>query len=456
MWVLNFLYCFGVVMDDWNPAAIERVTWKEISKVFKKANIELGSIIDELDPDTGYSLYDVHYPFGAEPLKDGYLYIPNGRGELSLLNSNDIDQQTKEDLGYNLGSNPASLILSRSFEIFMVLDNHTIPLYGLIPEGKLISTWRVLNTTKSHTPAFLWNMTAGTRSIFMLPKISEALAHRKLSNLFQTNSLPPKRLLDQWCLFKEFANHPAFGEKWSARILFFSKKWFEKLDDPRWMKFKNYMIQSAWNGSDFWRNQFVWDLAFSVIQKNANLRPNPRHMDTVKHLLTMAVGAIPGFSPTLDDNAGPVSRLQELYQDVYRLDYAPIMMTPSIFSMYDKDTRPIYYSLEYPGTIEFSPSSRMFANKIAILNDLMRLLKKCLDEFRKDYLHLDNTPIYDVIEKVKFDAFHMGGDLHYGIKNSIEIPKQDESFLQENGLCKGKLFPAKCPFVNGCIRISSA
>jgi hypothetical protein len=443
-------------MDKWNHATIEMVTWKEIREDFIKANHELGFIIDELSPNPSYTFYDTHYPFGSESLKNGFLYIPNGNGGLSLLNSSDIDQKIKEDLSYNLDSNPASLILSRSFEIFMVLENHTIPLYGLIPEGKLISTWRVLKATNSHTPAFLWNMTAGARSIFMLPKISEALGHRRLSNLFNSNSVSPTKLHDQWHIFREFANHPEFGEKWSARTLFFSKKWFENLNDPKWMKFKDYLLQSAWDSSDFWRNQFVWDIAFSIIQKNANLRPNPRHMDTVKHLLTTAVGAVPGFSPALDDNAAPISRLQELYQSVYKLEYAPIMMTPSRFSMYGINSRPTYYSLEYPGAIEFSPSSRTSANKIVILNDIMRLLKKCLEEFGKNYLHFDRTPLYEVIDKVRFDAFHMGGDFHYGIRNSTEMPKEDSSFLEENERCKDKPFPAKCPFVNGCIRISSA
>jgi len=180
-------------MDKWNLATIKKVTWEMIRKDFKKANPELGKIIDELNPDSSYTFYDASYPFGSEPLINGHIHIPDNKGGLHPLNSSFVDRKTKSDLSYNLGTNPVSLILDRSFEIFMIFEQYTVPLYGLIPSGKIISTWRVLKPGTSNAATFLWNMTSGARSMFMLPKLTEAAKHERLVSAPRTPSYKSKK-----------------------------------------------------------------------------------------------------------------------------------------------------------------------------------------------------------------------------------------------------------------------
>lgn len=437
-------------MPHHTSARIEELTWKKARAAVTKKNPELARLLDALNPEDEYTLFKVNYPFGSEILKEGKLHIPNSKGTLVSLENSQIPAAIQHKLNYNNYTNPVSLILNGSAEIFIVVENNTIPLYGLIPSGKIFGTWRVLNPMGTQSPAFIWNMTAGARSIFMLPKISEMSGHNKLRRAFHLHAEKPNTLLDHWKVFKEIAEHPDFGETWEIEILYFSRKWFERLDDPAWQPFKLFLLEKSWASSEFFRNQFIWDLAFSLIQQQRNIKPNPYIADTVKHLLAMGVGALPGFTAALDDSAGPIQKLQQVYMDIYQLqDYAPIIMQPDFFSL--ENPRPIYYSLQYPTTIEFSPRSREGSTKIFELYEIKSLLTKYLADIHLNKLNASGTPFYHLPDKVHYDFFHTDPENYTGIRSSKEIPKEDESFLQR--FSKNRLFPVNSPFVRGCIRI---
>ena len=224
---------------------ITELRWHDIRHELNTVNPKLTSIIDELNPNHKYTLFKATYSFGSEIIKEGKLFIPNENGTLVPLYSNNISTAIQEKLGYNLGTNPVSIILGNTAEIFMIFEQHTIPLYGLIPEGKIFSSWRVLSQKISHSPAFLWNMTAGARSIFLLSKISESIGHKRLMKTFNIKAEKPVNLLDHWYTLKAIANDENFKDPWKLTIIYFSKKWFEKLNDPAWQRFEHYMLKGS-------------------------------------------------------------------------------------------------------------------------------------------------------------------------------------------------------------------
>ena len=428
---------------------LQKIYWADIRQNVKTINPVLGNIIDKIDPGQKYPLYKARYSFGDGIIHDGRLHLPHGRTLLPLEDSQ-VPTEIKKHLGYNLNTNPVSIILKNSTEIFILLGNRTVSLYGLITPGKIFSTSRILSEKVSYSPPFLWDMTAGARSIFMLPKISERMAHERIKQLFNVQESPPAGLLDHWQVFKEIAHHKDFNQTWTTEILFFTKSWFEHLDDKAWRDFKLYMLQEAWNGSEFWRNQFVWDLAFSLIQQNANLKPNPYLADTAKHLLAMGVGAVSGFAPAINDIAGPCKRLQQIYNDVYSLKYQPIIMHPYTLAFNDK-SRSVYYSLQYPSTLEFSPKSKV-SNKITDLRELQHILNKYFAEIKKGYLNIKGTPFQDLVDKAKYDYFHINIKSYKNIHNSDIMPMEDKylkSIMDDH-----KEFPKNSSFIRGCIRIT--
>ncbi len=439
-----------------NKSHIKEVAWDDVREQVKKVNPELHEIIDQLATDRTYKLYKGCYPYGYESVKQGKLFWVNSEGQAVPLTDHSIDNQLKNELGYNLGSNPVSLVLKNSFEIFIIVEDHTIP-FVVVPQGKMLSTWLVLEQQHDAfcQPAFLWNVSAGSRSIFMLPKISTLDKYNYLRKEFKLKNDVPRRLLDHGEVFKELANSPYFGDLWTAEILYFGKKWFGHLEDQshEWMQFYNYLYKKAWSGSEYWRTAFVWDMAFSLIQKWKNLRPNPYIADTVKHLLAMSIGAYPGFAPSTGDDLAPVSRLQEIIVGVYKLnDYAPIIVQPAYFSVQRKN-RPVYYSLQYPTTIGFSPKARKAPNKIMDLIEIQYLLGKYLSQIASNRLNLNGTPIALIPEKVKYDFFHSEQYIHEDVKNSSEIPEEDASFNVKK--YADRKIPIQSTFLKGCVRISN-
>lgn len=440
-------------MDSVNKASIEVLGWKAVRKSFLSVNPILGKIIDDLNPDPSFTFFKLSYPFGSEILKEGILQLPNKDGELVSFYDRQISPEIREKLGYNYGSNPVTMALKNSTELFMQLGQRIIPLYGAVPPGKIFGLWRILNPDASHNPTFIWGMTAGTRSLFMLPKISKSVSHQKIQKKLGLFSDTPKSLLDHWEIFREIEECLPDENPWNVELLFFSKKWFEFLHDDHWLKFNYWLAQNAWSGSEFFRNEFIWDMVFSAIQEVKNIKPEPYFTNTVRHLFAIGIGALPGFAPATNNDAAPIQKIQKVYQDIYNLDYAPIIMQPTLFSASIPD-RPVYYSLEFPTTISAPIKNKNVANKIINLLQIQHILEKIRSEILQGKLNLEHTTYYMLLQKVKYDFFHSDPNDHAHILPSSQMPIDDPLLLNSLSNNNHLPFPEDCPFVRGCIRIA--
>jgi len=435
-------------------ASMEECTWEQVRETVRGVNAELAAIIDQISPDKKYTVFRVRCPYGSEILKKGQLQVPNKNGVLVPLNDSSLDPRLGELLGYNLGSNPVTLVVKNSLELFFPLEDRTVPFYGLIPAGKLFGAWRILSPGTSLQPKFMWDMTAGARSIFMLPKISEKERHNKLKKTLRLSAEIPKKLIDHWQVFTEIANHPQITQPWEVELLYFPIQWFENFDSPTWLPFHHYLLNIAWKSSELWRNQFVWNLIFSLIQERKNIKPSSYIADTVKHLFSIGIGALPGFAPAIDNTAAPIIDIQNAYLDIYNLkDYNPTIMQPQMFISDAENNRPVYYSLQFHTAIEFSLKSRERTSITTDLYEIMSLLNKYSSEVLHEQYNIDATPFYTLAKSTSFDFFHSDTKLYPSLIHSREIPKEDPSF----NFCAGKMiegdFPETTTFVRGCIRI---
>ena len=184
-------------------------------------------------------------------------------------------------------------------------------------------------------------MTAGARSLFMLPKISKSISHHKLQQKIGIYADTPKTLLNHWDIFREIEQCMPDENPWNVELLFFSKKWFDHRNDDAWIKFNHWLAKNAWAGSEFFRNEFIWDMVFSAIQEIKNIRPEPYFTNSVRHLFGIGIGALPGFAPAINNDAGPIHKIQKIYREIYNLDYAPIIMAPKLL-YYSPLSRPIF------------------------------------------------------------------------------------------------------------------
>jgi hypothetical protein len=436
-------------------AQLQKLTWKEIRHEVHAVNPELAKIIDEIDPDDRYWLAKVSYPYGSMVMERAVLNLPNKNGQLVPITDSSLDPEIREGLGYNLKSNPVSLALKNTFEIYLPLEDRTIPLSGIITPGTAFGAWRILNPFNTEHPAFIWDMTSGARSVFMLPKITEAKKHMSLKKIYDLTVDTPRSLMGHWEIFRQLAKHPNFREPWEGEILYFSQEWFKNLNDSNWKPFYYYFYDSAWGASELWRNQFMWDLIFSLILKDYEARPSAYIMDTAKYLLYMGVAAFPGLAPAKNDLAGPFKEIQRIYSEEYNLkNYPPIIMQPTLFNPYNQNEPSVYYSLQFPNAVEFKPNSRIRTSTILDLHEIRSLLIRCEQELQSDKFNIKGTSLSNLFNYTKYDYFHNGVDLHAGMRNSAEMPKEDPQLLTTVDGKKYNNFPDTCSFVKGCIRLS--
>lgn len=433
-----------------NVPTFRRVNWAETRQSVSKVNAELATIIDELDPGPEFGLFEATYPYGVEILRQGRFYVPDHTGNMISFDDSQFPADLKDEFSYNGGSNPAAVVLGGSMEFYLPRESHTIPFSnGYFLAGKVFGTWRVLNSTKICHPTFLWHLSSGSRSVFMLPKISSALGYSRLKKYFHISFDSPTQFSDHWQIFRTLAVHSDFKDNWSCKILYFGKKWFDFLNDKAWNSFNLFFYQTSWKYSEYWRNQGIWNLIFSMFQEEKNLKPNPYVADTVKHLIGMGSGMLPGFTPASDNSAGPIRHLQEIFRDIYQLEnYAPIILHPHFLSE-TNDYRPTYYSLNYPTTMAFSPRSRRLANKISDLSEIKYLLDKYLNYLATEKLNVQDSLLGNISSESCFEYFHDKYLGYEGMKSTAEIPLLDSRFDYT-----GCLFPGDSPFINGCVKVT--
>lgn len=434
---------------------LEKLVWKDIRSEVQAVNPELAKIIDELNPSSKHWLTKVTYPYGAEVMKRSLLMLPNRQGDLVPIADSSIDSELREGLSYNLNSNPVSLVLKNSFEIFLPLDDRTIPMTGLIYQGAAFGASHILRTGKIKQPAFIWDMTAGARTTFLLPKITEVKKHKNILKNIGFAVPVPKSTLQHWEIFRQIANSGSLENKWCAEILFFSKSWFDHLSDLHWKNFYNFFQKSTWGQSDI-TVHIIWNLIFSLILKNYEITPSAYIVDTVKYLLYMGIGAYTGLAPARNDNGGPFSLIQNIYENIYGLkNYAPTIMQPCSFNPENTASFPVYYSLQHPIAFEFKQNARSRASIISDLHDILNLMNRFQRELISDKYNVSQTALGDIFNFTQYDYFHNNVDLHAGMRDSENIFREDKSFLTTISGKKYKEYPSKCSFIRGCVKLSN-
>jgi len=402
----------------------EEVTWEDVRDAVRGVAPVLADLIDNINPDKHFPLYVARYPFGSHILDLGHINIPTSRGKIVDIEDPAIGQQLRTRL-HTTGMNAVGMILENAAELYIPMQEGIIP-FALMHPGHIFGLWRALDPQPkiSFHARYIWSMTAGARALFMLPKISDHSGQRRLNREFGLHHLAPKHMQDHWRIFADIAAHRHFPEPWYVSILFFSDAWFQQRDDTAWFNFRNYLLECAWRYTHFWRNKYIWDFIFSCIQASQNLKPNPYVMDTVKHILMMANGVVSGFGVASSDSVGPINALQQVYRDVYQLKhYAPLIFHSKCFER--TLGHAVYYSLQYPTSLEFSPKSRSLASAMENLREVKYVLESVLKEVVHGTLYLRDTPLYNLLDKVNFDYFHSDVDPYHDIRLSHEIPDED-------------------------------
>ena len=435
-----------------NPM-ITQHSWDEVRDEVVAANPSLAASVDELDPTSKYPLYSVKYPYGAKILDKGAFYLPDEQGISRPITDPTTPKTLLDDLAYNGLSNPVSVILKNTAELFLEFNGRIVPFF-LVRAGHVLGTWGVLDRQMTHHPRMIWDMTAGARSIFMLPKISDYVAHTRLKREQGIQGQVPRRLNDHFGIFRELANHSSVGEPWEMKVLYFGKAWFEQINDPAWQPFFYYLLNQAWQGSAFQRNQQFYQLIYSIIQERRKIPANAYIADIVRHLFSVAAGHGCCFEPAADETCGPIARIQDVYVNgAYRLKrYVPTIMVPGTVRPGD-DEQILYFSSAYPTNLTFSPKSNKRPSLITEVNALRAMVNEYVDALSNQSLAEATLGLEQIASTVQFSFFHEDPKQYEGILSSDTIPQRDPRFCRALISHQNNEFPNLAEFVRGCTGI---
>jgi hypothetical protein len=429
------------------------VTWKDVRSDVLKVNKELGKIIDAINPSDDYKFVKATYLYGD-------IYVKNSEAQLPINNSlvplshHSIDKKIQQELHYS--SMPLLLGLDKNSEFFINAGKRIVPI-NFFHKGELAGTYETMDYLTGRKSRSVWNLCAGSCSIFMLPKITDKFGLKKLHMAYNIpTTLQVKKLSDHWELFRNLAHNKNFTQPWHSTILFFGAKWFDKHNSKEWDTFKNYLLRIIWEQANYAIDKLRFNMSwenFAKIISSRRLQPKPYLMDQVKHLLSIIANNFPAF--TVIDNSqesAPTDCLQKIFAEVFELKkYFPTIMHACMPHDNIIKSRHVYYSLNIPTVLEGSPLKK---NTNTIVNDLREI--NLIVETLKNGLEPDPAfELYKTIKNTEITCFHYKNDQQNQIRSSDDIPIDDAAFIQDKNTFPSRSFCPTSPFFSGCIRIKT-
>jgi hypothetical protein len=440
---------------------VRKIYWQDIRDRVAQLDVNFARIVDNLNPDKTFPLYLVYYPYGALISDTQSPFIPTAKG-VKRLTAPDIDTEMMQHLGYGKDSLPMGMVLEKELEYFIELKEEGITIPWLIYKpGSFFPFTTILGqkSKRSYAPNSVLITTAGVRSTFMLPNIGCISNHTNLQRDFNVQKAAPKSLYEHWPVFKEIVNSKVINSSWRCSVIFFAEKWVQKLyTDQSWLILKSYLLELAWHRFEYDRNRIYYDIAFSVMQKKRNLKPNPYLADTARHLFSIALGCAPGYAPALNEDSLPVQALQTAFLESYNLKkYIPTIMRATNYD-FEENKSPVYYSLQHPSTYMFSPKSRKASSTLFEMRELGHIMQIFSEELSDNNTICSDTILSKIAQSVKFLYFHNETDRHQVIHPTTEMAKQDKNLnliaamLKENN----SIFAEDAKFLRGCVSITNA
>lgn len=441
-------------------AGLVKTSWQAISERVRQVEPTFSRLVDELNPDKTFPVYLAYLPYGQFKGDTLSTLLPDMDKNYFRVSDQSAPKEISKYLGYSVGGSPFGMVLEKELEYFIDLKDQkiTIP-WAIYKPGRFFSFGHHFNKASSRVPNSVLTTTSGARSTFMLPNIGCAVNHANLRRDFNIESPAPKTLYNHWSVFKEIISSNIIECDWRSCILYFSEKWISKIQhDKAWINIKSYLYEKVWKDFEYERCRMYYDITFCLIQEKYNLKPNPYLTDTARHLFATALGDVPGYAPACDEDALPVSILQKIFVESYGLrKYLPTIMRPTHFN-FNKDIVPIYYSLQTPSTLNFSPKSRKLFSTTIEMRELSHIIRTYIKALSSNSLIMgSDSAISEIANKVEFCFYHNREDRHKIIKLSNKIELTDPRFGSSRHAHKekGAVFAQDAPFVRGCVSMKA-
>ncbi|MBB72503.1 MAG: hypothetical protein CMF50_08915 [Legionellales bacterium] len=434
----------------------ETLSWTDIRERVQQINPELAGIIDEIEPNDEFRLVKVCYPFGVNILENGICHLPTPTGKFAAIDHHQIPPSLRSLVDYN--PCPLGLVLNKSVEVYIKTSEDRVIPFKLFEPGRTFGVWSIMEQPQAFVrKSWDWNISSGARTLFMLPKIADRISHNRLCRAHGIRSYVPNTLCEHWKVFAEIAKAHANESHWGTDVLFFTDKWLDAAaNDKAWSRLRNYWTEEAWRQAYNWVGKmnfdFGWDAFISELERR-QMKARPYMLDTLKHLLAIGSGTIPGFKPAdASESTAPTSIIQQAYVDDYQLkSYAPTIMQPAHLTSAPGDA--VYYSLQFPTLPEKPQELKSIPSVMKVLRELKNLVDVFMDISRA-WPKPKDAQGYDFVKTAQLDYFHNEHDNYEEISPTALLPDQDANFSKLPKVYQDRRFPENGHFLRGCVKIS--
>lgn len=376
----------------------------------------LRSLQETLAKEINIKIRECSLCFGETILKNGHL---QDSGELSKTH-------------FSFG-----IVLENAFEIFADNGRESMPVEVLKP-GQIFPIDE-MDGFEHVLPKHLLNITAGARSIFLSPKISDAICFTRLAKKYGLELDIPKNLYDEWQLLVSLAAKS--DSSWRAKMLIISiekESFFSDVCEP----LRNLLIQSTISHYRTLKNWALFDTNRSGFLEHESHKADTNILEHIKRVCFIGNGMIPGFVFATDDSLGPIELFKQIFIETYGIQYTPHIIHPGIADQ----THLCYYPLQTKGS---QLSQRQRTTSISRLKEFRRTLHHF-----QDFLFGSQSDIaWTIFKNNELSFFHHNPGNHPRIKSSSTLPAIDPAIaavMEKSGLP----FCDASPFLrSGCIAI---
>ncbi len=407
---------FVAIKNPKPQKAITEVSWKEVKKRVQAVRPDLAKILDKLD--SPHPLFLNTYSYGATI----------------------ADPQTNPGL---------SLILEKRCELFFEYPDIK-PTYRVYRSGNILCAWHIFADKMQPQAHDLWKLTAGCRSVYMLPKISALRNHKVIQKKYDIGVVNPQELDDHWDVFYLIANSKVNNPEnaWKATLLTFSDEWFTHRDDPAWAPFYHCIEHSLTEYRTIDAKGPWLDSIFGGLMREKGINMTDPLKEQMKTLVLLASSGIPGFREA-DEEALPLQQIQEAYTKHYGIkEYAPIIVAPEYMNW--QPDKNLYYSLNHPTSYMIAPYRNKRKSMVRYMFQLYWNFERLRSYVFKKLKVSPDSEMYQVLSQYAFDFYHDEAVEFDVFKFPEQIVKDDPDFMKS---WPGRSLQAHSYFLNGCVRI---
>lgn len=409
---------------------MSELSWDKVQAGIARVNKPLFELLKRVDGIDNMYFHVLEYPYGQIIADEHYFYLPDDGGKTAMV--------------------PFSMVLEKNLEMFIEFKgkSSTYKVYG---EGELLGVSISSTNLIQHQPSDILQISSGARNVFLLCPIADARPHSNLEKYFKTKLPKPENLDLHYFTFKELCK--ASRCEWRAKLLIFPMELVRQIKENKLPNISNLIKEYDSNQTEYYANTPFYNYLKTYIKANNDkISQNIFVNDVLTQLVDIGVGQIPGYGLAVNDNLIPTGFINEIYRDVYKSKYTPILMIPSHFNQ--ENNYPVFYSI-LKEEMAFRPSS--FSNKPQRCELIYNTYHQYAEEIKKLGM-FKNTHFYESITRLDLTLFNE--KKAQAPSNIFKKPKDsifeyDSRFIDisEKLGYSTATFPSKTTFLIGCFGI---